>query len=224
MDMRLGDFFRPGSYNEVVESLKSIRDCMQTELTRIKTELKRDNRRVILENLIKSSIENLDNLIALKATQTAVFAWATRNLYELNLITRFVLESEEHLNQWLAQIVQDEIEIWEGVPSRADKQAHSKEIAEIADHIENLRNKLTKYGLKPSRIPITFQLAKDRGLVEEHIGFYKIYSKFVHPSSILVNKPDHINLPVFFSVLTMNAQKYAEDTLNRISKATGKSE
>jgi len=220
--MRLGDFFSPGSYNEVVDSLKSIRDHMQVELTRIKTELERDNRRVILENLIESSIENLDNLIALKPAQTMVFAWATRNLYELNLITRFVLESEEHLNQWLAQIVQDEIEVWEGALILAGKQVHAKEIGEIEDRIKILRNKAVKHGLKLSRIPGTFQLAKDLGLVDEHAGFYKIYSKFVHPSSILVNKPDNINLPVIFSLLTINAQKYAFDTLKRISKATRK--
>ena len=222
--MRLGDFFKPGSYQEVIESLKSIRAQMQAELARIGAELKRDNRRVILENLIESSIDNLNSLIALKAVQTTDFAWATRNLYELNLITRFVLESEEHLNRWLSQIVQDEIEVWEGAITLTDKRTQSKDIAEIENRIKFLQDKAIQHGLKPSRIPGAFQLAKDLGIVEEHTGFYKIYSKFVHPSSILVNKRDNIDLPLIFSLLTMNSQKYTLDTLNRISKAIKKSD
>jgi hypothetical protein len=219
--MRYGDIVLFGSYDEVIDNMKSIRALMLSVMKQIKTELKRDNRRIILENLLQSSIHNLDTLIHLKPGQNTIFAWATRNLYELNLITRFVLESEDQMNQWMAQIAQDEIEVWEGAITLADKEKYGNEIDNINKHINGIKKTVEKHGLKLTKFPATFQLAKNLKLADEHAGFYKIYSKFVHPSSILVNKPENINLEVIFSLLTMNAQKYGLDTLNRISEANG---
>jgi hypothetical protein len=219
--MKYRDIVRFGSYDEVIGNIKAIHDAMLSVGNRIETLLERNNRNVVLENLLQSSVNNLDTLISLKPEQNTIIAWATRNLYELNLITRFVLESEDQMNQWIAQSAKDEIELWEGFITLADKEKHLNEIDAINKRIDWVKKAVEKHGLEMTKFPATIQLAKNLKLADEHAGFYKIYSKFVHPSSILVNKPENINLEVIFPILTMNAQKYGLDTLNRISEATG---
>ena len=67
----------------------------------------------------------------------------------------------------------------------------------------------------------TSQLAKVVELDSEHKSFYKLYSKFVHPSSVLVNKPENIKLDIFMNVLLINAQLYAADTYRRVADSVG---
>lgn len=118
-------------------------------------------------------------------------------------------------------MAQDEIAIWEGVITLDKEKKKVIEVGSLRARIDFLKKTVEKHGLKITKIPSTIRLATNFGELDEHEAFYKIYSKFVHPSSILVNKPENINLDVFFSIITMNSQKYALDTVNRISKVSG---
>jgi len=60
------------------------------------------------------------------------------------------------------------------------------------------------------------------GMEDEYIGLYKLFSKYVHPSSLLINgwysqKPDLSWLDVFL----VKAQIYAGDAIYRLSAACG---
>ena len=97
--MKYRDIVRHGSYDEVLDSFISIRKHMAYLEKRIEREIERSDRSVILQNTLKTSIKNINIIISHNSDQNTLLAWATRNLYELNLITRFVLQSNENMDE-----------------------------------------------------------------------------------------------------------------------------
>ncbi|KAF2340566.1 DUF5677 domain-containing protein [Flavobacterium tistrianum] len=62
-------------------------------------------------------------------------------------------------------------------------------------------------------------LSKNVNLEEEYLGFYKFYSKYVHPTSWSINVDDETkNSNEFKSILLVNNQKYLMDSIERIKK------
>ncbi len=65
-------------------------------------------------------------------------------------------------------------------------------------------------------------LAKAVGLESEYKAFFKLYSKYVHPSSWLVNRdPYWVQAWQWRTIFTVSAQLYAADTIERIKTAIG---
>ncbi len=64
-------------------------------------------------------------------------------------------------------------------------------------------------------------MAQKVGLEREYKGLYKLFSKYVHPSSYTVNgAPDEIDSQVVRNILLIQAQLYAADTFGRLKEAT----
>lgn len=178
----------------------------------------RDERRVILCNMLEASAGYLTLAGENVGRHISVAALCTRSLYEINLHTRDVLQSAEGLRRWQGEAVTDKIQVFEGILSLETVSAMGETRATLHSEIARLQSLRKKYGLPEGNPAPAGKLAKSLGLAKEHEALFKLFSKLVHPSSYLVNdrtaSSDDNTM-----VLQVHAQLYAGDTFTRISDA-----
>jgi hypothetical protein len=61
------------------------------------------------------------------------------------------------------------------------------------------------------------ELARATNLEAEYDGFYKLYSKFIHASSFLVNWPVAASRPMYREAFTHDLQMYGNLILSKLS-------
>jgi hypothetical protein len=144
-------------------------------------------------------------------------AWATRNLFELDLLVRFVLKSEENMLRFLGERARDEIEILEGLISLGEDQS-SRNVAILRARVDDLKRIAQKHKIRPEKHRTTRDLADAAGLRHVYDALFKLYSKYVHPSSWLVNASRQM-IDEYKDAFVLEAQRYALDTLHMVSEA-----
>ena len=148
---------------------------------------------------------------------------ATRNLYELNLRVRYLLADPVNVNLFRAEMISDQIKLLGALAKLVDH-SNVEGRATIQRRIDFRRQQLEKNHLEEMKQMMAADLAKQVGATDEHDRFYKLYSKYVHPSAYLVNSgQDFFELCDRHSrkMLLLNAQLYARDTLELISQRVG---
>jgi hypothetical protein len=145
-------------------------------------------------------------------------AWCARNLFELDVIVRFVLDSDANLREWLGQRVTDEVQFIDAFLTAASDESGAR--GDLQSRRRGILRISEKHEIPLARMRSTQDLATRTGLAEDYDLVFKLLSKHVHPSSYLVNEDsrsihgcDSINL---FMTL---GQTYAADIRGRISKA-----
>jgi hypothetical protein len=168
-----------------------------------------------VENIGIRSFEELARLAALLPSNVVGIAACTRNLFELNLVLRLVLGSPEKLSEWLRQKLGDEIDILEGFLILSEQDGPTA--ASLRDRISEIHGLCRKSGHMPAKPFRITEIAKELGLTEEYEGLYKLYSKFVHPSSWLVNSPkSEVDGQEYVNFFVVHAQLYFIDTQHRV--------
>lgn len=149
----------------------------------------RTDESVVLTNLGRRSVIELERVASFYPSPIEGIAWCTRNLFELNLVIRYVLLDTKNVNVWIGQTAGDEMQMIESVltlakdthPTYEDaKKRHSK-LAEICN----------RRGIDPSKPFQIEKLAKEVNRYDDYKAFYKLFSKYVHPSSWLVNSNEN---------------------------------
>src|SRR5262249_45276000 len=122
-----------------------------------------------------------------------VAAWAARNLFELDLLVRWVLKSDRNLEVWQTQLATDEMTIIEGVLGLSvGTNPHAVQVLE--SRMGQIRSLLAKHNVAEAKPKDIRSLAEQVGCGREYAAFFKLYSKYVHPSSWLLNaSPDQRN-------------------------------
>lgn len=88
-------------------------------------------------------------------------------------------------------------------------------MARVRKHAESKR-------LSPEeKILSARKLARETGLEDEYVAFYKLYSKLVHPSSFTVNWPKAAATPIFRTALILNLQVYGQLILDELQRVFG---
>lgn len=212
---------RPGLNDELRGNLKNLAKALEGVFDAIKKNSDADQRMVQLANLaLRSSVE-AKRLAAWINEPIDQIAWTTRNLLELNIRVRFAVSSPDSVRRFRSEMVSDEIECLTGFLKLTDT-ATSENRDIIRQRISFRKKRLETDGLQVVKpLPIK-DAAVDVGLGDEYEAFYKIYSKCVHPSSLLVNNSQGF-AKVFEQwgrpLLQLNAQQYAHDTFCRVAEA-----
>jgi len=164
----------------------------------------------------RSGIQRLKDAVQQNDTNV-VFAWLARNIFELDLVTRFVLKEPTNYKSLEKQFYKDEIEMFEGY-----KLLIEDTVADpgIDARLKNLRDKWesvdTEKGM-PSNIR---EIAEYVGAKEEYQIFYKTYSKYVHPSIWLIFAPSKLKQnPGFRNIFMMKSQRYAINIYEKVAEA-----
>lgn len=186
----------------------------------IRTNLDRTERNLVLYNLLGKVRLYLYCLASSLSAPTEQIGFLTRSLFELNLITRYVLMGEENLKRFVSETALDRIQILEGLLElRQDSSKEAEKILE--EEIARVKALVKKHCLtlqKPAHINT---IAKMVGIEYEYKALYKLFSKYVHPSSYIINaSPEEINSNEVRNIFLIQAQIYAGDTFQRIKQIT----
>jgi hypothetical protein len=218
---RIIDMTAPASPQNVPAHLADLSSKCAALANRITEQIPRSDLSIALANFCKYVGGELTQMSRFYPENVPGLVWATRNIFETNLIIRHVLASDDSFRAWLGQALQDEKDYIEGALAFAEQGSEEFQSL-LRARLTSLNELALKHELdfsKPFRVP---SLAKEVGMEDEYIGLYKLFSKYVHPSSLLINrwysqKPDLSWLDVFL----VKAQMYAGDAIYRLSTACG---
>ncbi len=189
---------------------------------RITESLARSDKTVALSNFCSYISGELKNMSDFYPTNTAGLAWSTRNLFETNLTIRHVLLSNHNFSSWLGQALRDEKDFIDGVLSTSGDSHDADAKNSLNARLKQLHGMAQRHGLeffKPFRVQ---DIAKGLGMLDEYTATYKLFSKYVHPSSLLVNAW-HRQTPdtTWNDIFLVKAQTYTGDSVHRVMEACG---
>jgi hypothetical protein len=161
---------------------------------------------------LKLQVERL--LGQYRAAPMDILAANCRNVFELLLVVKYFGTTEDDAHTFLLQAEVDRILIHEGILewSRAVNPDGIKHM----DYFKTSKQK----GLKPPKYPTVSAMAEKVGMKTEYDGFYKFYSKYIHPSSWLINKPAaELERDGYREILVMQTVTYGHETAKLLGAA-----
>lgn len=218
---RIIDITEPADPADVPDHLRKLAQTCDSLGHRIIASSERTDETVALANFCKYAGGELRQLADFFPSNVPGLAWATRNLFELNLTVRYVLEDREQFQNWISQVLTDEKEFIEGVLSASSGEENNGARSALEARLSGLEELASRHNLTPSKRFFIGNIAKEVGLEDDYKAVYKLTSKYVHPTSILINAwqdqtPDDSWLDIFI----VKSQISAGDTIYRISKYT----
>lgn len=137
-----------------------------------------------------------------------LFAWRTRNVFEAYLILRNILSNSDYAETFIAQKIEDEATILSGIRTLAPPDADYSWL--LDQRVKKLKSTLAKYGFEKVKPDLISGLAGRVEMGKEYEAFYKLYSKYVHPSAwFLLSDHDEFNNETIWEAFILNSQKYA---------------
>lgn len=222
MSQRLRDIVHQVASDQVPTHLQSLADQAQALASRINELPDRSDRSVALRNFCLYAAGELRRLATMYPSDVAGLAWVTRNLFEAKLTVQYIVQSEENLREWLGQSLRDEKDFIEGILAFAEDQPEDMNKSQLRKRLHVLSDMARRHRLefaKPYRVDA---LAKAAGEVEEYIGLFKLLSKYVHPTSLLVNTPAARGQEdEWANLFLIKAQVYAGGICGRVTEALG---
>jgi len=188
MDQEKGiwDIVESGNLAEVIGFIKSNVALIDQHLEFIQANLGKAERNFVLYNLLAKVNLYLYCLMSSLSGPIEVIGFISRSLFELSLITRYVLMSEENLIQFVAESAVDKVQLLEGLLETGDI-AYKEDIELIKEEIAKLKTTPEKFNF-PSKKPNSIKtIARIVDSELEYKALYKLFSKYVHPSSFSIN-------------------------------------
>jgi hypothetical protein len=208
-----------GSRETVRANIIFMRESCESLAEYMRERLEKDERNLTLHNILSQTAIQLRRVEEWFDGPADLIAWPTRNLFELNLSLRYALESDASLRHYMSLMATDEIEILKGVLELAEDPT-SKDAQVLRRRIEAVKQIVEKHGLRLRKGLSVSQLAKRAHVTRAYRAFFKLYSKYVHPSSFLVNATPE-RRDEFKDAFLVEVQRYAADTFFRVSEAVG---
>jgi hypothetical protein len=213
------DYISSGSEDDLRLALEHLQDKIILIMDWIDSNHTRTDESIALLNLLSSTSQYVNVFHTAIGNHISILALATRNLYELNLTSRSIIQSKTNLNNWNSEAITDKIQVLEGILGiqTASDLPEPKRILQA--EISRLKEIRTKHELPEIKKPASAgQIAKNLDSDEEHKSLYKLFSKIVHPSSYLVNDYQNSASIEIIIILQIQGQIYAHDTISKISK------
>jgi hypothetical protein len=151
-------------------------------------------------------------------TPIEVTALAARNVFELWLRLTHIISSEANRQAWRDEALTDQLQVLEGILTLEGEES-KKEV--VRGEIDRVKRHGIARGLNPGVRPrMAADLSRDIGedVEREYRGFYKMYSKLVHPSSWAVNWPDASTSEMYRFALCLNGQVYGWQILETVDR------
>jgi hypothetical protein len=188
MDQEKGiwDIVESGNLAEVIGFVKSNVALIDQHLEFIQANLGKAERNFVLYNLLAKVNLYLYCLVSSLSGPIEVIGFISRSLFELSLITRYVLMSEENLIQFVAESAVDKVQLLEGLLETGDI-AYKEDVELIKEEVAKLKTTPEKFNF-PSQKPNSIKtIARIVDSELEYKALYKLFSKYVHPSSFSIN-------------------------------------
>jgi len=216
MSKKLRDVVTRMPPEEVPKHLRGLAQKVRQLLVSIGSSISRSNERDAVTNLAKRTAAELEQLASFYPSSIEGVAWCTRNLFEVNLVLRYVLLDPKHVNEWMGQAAGDEKEITEGLLSLTGDESRP-EVRVLRNRLSQIDEICKRHGIEPSHPFRIADLARDVGRTDDYKALYKLFSKYVHPSSYVINMPDEDRRgDETLNIFLMHATSYSGDTYGRL--------
>jgi hypothetical protein len=188
MPIKKGDISRMEtvSWSKVAEHLLDLTNSVDALLATIQGRFERNDLNVGLFNLGFRAINELRRVARDVEGPIEELAWSVRNLHEIDLTLRYVLQSQENLAEWTDQMLTDEKDVVEGFLTLGDQFA-AEDRLRLEERLRRIHDAARRLDAKMRRPWAMRHLAQATNREKEYETFYKFLSKFVHPSSWIVN-------------------------------------
>lgn len=211
------------SLKNLNEELKRIVAELNEEASKLKVNDETDYRIVALRGLSSYTSILFDRLISNQNTHIEHLALSSRNLFECYLLIAYIIENPARAKEFISQKAFDEKEINEGFLSLPTTNTADASKKMLQDRIDNVNELMKNHRLTPSKHWTVRDLAVKTGNKEEFDGFFKLYSKYVHPSAWMVNShEEEYDNPVFKNIFFSQGQIFTRRIVKLIYKFQGK--
>jgi len=171
--------------------------------------------------LVVYASAQLRRLASLYSAGIEFHAWTARNLFEACLLCEYLLSDPPRAKEFIAQKASDELRINEGFISLS-ADPNDLNLQPVIERNEHIRRALAKHSLPETRDWQVKFLAKETNNEAEYEAFFKLYSKYVHPSAWLVlAAPNETDKPEHRNVFLVQAQYYGARILKLASLLSG---
>ena len=217
--MKLEDEKIYGSTVDVNTNLRKIILALNDDVSKLLLKQGEDYQLFALRALTSYSGKVFDRLISHQDFPIEYNAISARNLFECYLLIAYIISKPSKAKEFLSQKAYDELQINEGFLSITTANTSEIAIKSIHDRMEYIKELMKKNRLTPSKSWNVSYLAQKTNNETEYKAFFKLYSKYVHPSSWIVNSHnnDYEN-PVFKNIFILQGQHYASCITKLVSK------
>lgn len=217
--MKFGDKVIYGSTDDVNTNLRRIISVLNEEVSKLVLKGGDDYVLFALRALTSYTGVLFERLISYQDFPIEYNAISARNLFECYLLIAYIISDPSKAKEFLSQKASEELEINEGFLSLKTVTTSETSIKPIRDRMDYIKEIMKKHGLTSSRHWTVSYLAQQTNNKLEYEAFFKLYSKYVHPSSWIVNSRDNeYDNPVFRNIFILQGQHYASCIIKLISE------
>ncbi len=174
---------------------------------------------ISMRNLTNYTLILFERLIAYQQSPIEFCAISARNLFECYLLIAFILSDPSKAKEFTGQKTSDELEIGEGFLSITKPGTQDTAIKSIQDRISSVKKLMSQHEIPIEKHWTVSFLAKQTNNKVEYEAFFKLYSKYIHPSSWIVNSfPNEYDNAVFRNIFILQGQHYASCTQKLVSE------
>jgi hypothetical protein len=150
-------------------------------------------------------------------------AISARNLFECYLLIAYVIDEPSRAKEFISQKAFEELEINEGFLSLKTKTTSETSLKMIHDRMDYIKKLMKSAELTPSKHWNVSYLALQTNNKLEYDAFFKLYSKYVHPSSWIVNSHNfEYDNPVFKNIFYSQGHIFTKRIVKLLNKYQGK--
>lgn len=221
--MKFGDKIIYGSTVDVNAKLHKIITVLNEEVSKLLHKQGEDYLLLALRSLTSYTGVLFERLISHQDFPIEYNAFSARNLFECYLLIAYVISDPSRAKEFLSQKAYDELQINEGFLSITNANTSEITIKSIQDRMEYIKELMKENKLTPSKSWNVIDLARKTNNETEYKAFFKLYSKYVHPSSWIVNSSNNeYDNPVFKNIFILEGQHYASCITKIVSEYLNK--
>ena len=217
MDTKIKDIVVQVPPERVSEHLETASNALRALARDIGARATRSNASLAYTNLVSRTATDLARLSGFYPSCIEGVAWCARNIFEINLVVRHISHKNENMNRWLGQLAGDEKQIIQGFLTLSE----ASELPEkklLQDRLGTIDAITARHNIQASGPFNIKSIANQEQLGDEYVGLYKLFSKYVHPSSWLVNSSaDAVQSKEYMNIFIIYSQLHAGDSASRIS-------
>lgn len=211
------------SKNEINNELNKIISGIEEEISQLIKKNETDYFLFALRGLVRYTSTLFERLTTEQNIPIEYIAFSVRNLFECFLLVEFIIKHPSKAKDFISQKPYEELEINEGFLSLKTENTPETAIKMIHERINYIKKLTKEYELTPARHWSVSHLALETNNKLEYDAFFKLHSKYVHPSSWIMNSHDYeYDNPVFRSIFLSQGQIYANRIVKSIKKYQNK--
>jgi hypothetical protein len=148
---------------------------------------------------------------------TALEAWACRNLLELDIYIKYVLKSAANANRFMGHITIDGIELFESMKEWMNHVDPTIKLPELNETLRLAYARRASDGVTDKKFLDVRQLAEEVGMIADYKHTFKLCSKLVHQTAwSVISMNDEGEYAAFRPMLFHTGVRYGIDGFNTI--------